>query len=79
MSWMKFVGPVIFGLQPSGQVPGNWVVNQDDPVYYLVKQCNDCAEIWPYEQIWHTCVDEDKETCEVYVLSRYTAHRRLEC
>ena len=36
-------------------------ITLDDSVYCLVKQCNDCAEIWPNEQIWQTCVDEDEE------------------
>jgi hypothetical protein len=50
---------------------GNWVVNQDDPVYCLVKQCNDCAEIWPYEQVWHTCVDEVLPDFQPMVVSRF--------
>ena len=30
-------------------------ITLDDSVYCIVKQCNDCAEIW------ETCVDEDEE------------------
>jgi hypothetical protein len=40
---------------------GNWSSIRTIPF-------NDCAEIWPYEQIWHTCVDEPRKLLKLLPL-----------